>query len=100
MAERLDVAWVVDAPELFIAGVSGLEPKKRSGTIQPLPDGYEPLGPLRMFWRRLVLEKERVVEDCNLRHSFELFCEVAIGVNVLGHAPRKAFADERSDGPP
>jgi hypothetical protein len=90
----------VDTPELFIGSVSGLEAEKRSGTAQPRSNGDEPLGPLRMFWWGVVLEKEGVVQDGNLRHSFGLFCEVAIGVNVLGHAPRKAFADERSDGPP
>ena len=68
MAERLHVSGVVDAEQLFLAGVGETEACEACagggfGKLQARSDCEQALSPLRMLGRSDVLEKQVVVGE-------------------------------------
>jgi hypothetical protein len=72
MAERLDVGGVVDAEQLFLAGITEAEAREACasggfGKLQARSNCEQALSPLRMLGRSDVLEKQVVV--CEKSHG-------------------------------
>ena len=74
MAERFDIASVVDAEQLFVTSVPKAEPREAStgfgfGVLETRSDREQPLSPLGVLGRSRVLEEQVVVSKKSRRRG-------------------------------